>query len=275
MNKLIYGTGVYPMIVALGGESNFLPAQADQIAEHARRGFESWEPFMNDPKDFTAVGEAIRKHGLRLDSFYANARLHEGDIDAALDTLERQARKAREFGATLLTTNPEPIRWGGTENKTDAQLRLQASALQRLGERLAPLGMRVAYHFHDPEFRCGAREVHHMLRHTDPKLMGICFDTHWAFRGAGDSQEALFDLLEMYGDRIVSFHLRQSQGGAWTEVFGEGDIDHRRWAAWVKKTGWSGPLLLEQSWENTTVRTGKDILTAQAEGLAYLKSLFT
>ena len=48
--------------------------------------------------------------------------------------------------------------------------------------------------------------------------MKLCLDTHWIYRGAGNSNVALFDILKLYGDRVVSLHLRQSVGGVWSET---------------------------------------------------------
>jgi inosose dehydratase len=272
MSTITIGTGIYPLLVALGG-GEALDARLDEmLAAHAAAGLRAWEPFALDAGPAAKLGGALKRHGMVLPSYYANARLHDEGWRASVDEVLRQAEGMRALGAHLVVSNPEPIRWGGPENKSDAELKRQADALNVLGRRLAPLGIKVAYHFHDPEFRCGAREVHHMMMRTDPAVVGLCFDTHWAYRGCGDSQEAMFDLLERYADRVVSYHLRQSSGGVWTEAFGAGDIDYTRWAAFVKARGWSGPVHLEQAWETGTPRTG-DILAAQAQSAAYLRSL--
>ena len=70
-------------------------------------------------------------------------------------------------------------------------------------------------------------EFHHMLAGTDPDKVKFCFDAHWIFRGCGNSEVAVFDVAELYADRIVEMHLRQSTGGTSNEVFRlEGDIDY-------------------------------------------------
>jgi inosose dehydratase len=59
----------------------------------------------------------------------------------------------------------------------------------------------------------------------------------------------------MYGDRIVSFHLRQSQNGIWTETFPpEGDIDYNKFAEEVKKMGIKAHLVIEQCLEEKTIQ---------------------
>lgn len=58
--------------------------------------------------------------------------------------------------------------------------------------------------------------------------MSLCLDVHWAYRGSGNSQVALFAIIKLYGHRIAELHIRQSRGGIWSETFGEGDIDYTR-----------------------------------------------
>jgi inosose dehydratase len=152
--------------------------------------------------------------------------------------------------------NPEPIDWREPLDKDDAQLRTQAKAVQALGERLRGVGVRLAYHTHSPEMRQAAREFHHTLRATDPAAVGLCLDAHWIYRGAGNSRVALEDVVGMYADRIASLHLRQSQGGVWSESFtAEGDIDYPAIVATLRAAGFDGPVVLEQAREQGTPQT--------------------
>lgn len=174
----------------------------------------------------------------------------------------------------IVVTNPSPIRWGGPENKSDAQLRAQAVALDRLGRELRAMGLTLAYHNHDIELRLGARELHHMLTATDPAYVKFCLDAHWVFRGCGDSQVALFDVLEHYGERVVELHLRQSKGGVWTEEFtAAGDIDYARLADWLRRRKMRPQLTLEQAVEAKTPTT-IDAVTAHRRGAGVVRTLF-
>jgi inosose dehydratase len=118
------------------------------------------------------------------------------------------AERAKAAGAQIVVTNPNPIRWGGSEDKSDAQLRTQAAALDRLGQQLAQRGMTLAYHNHDAELRNAAREFHHMLVGTGPRFVTLCLDAHWIYRGAGNSSVALFDVVKRYGPRVRELHLQ-------------------------------------------------------------------
>lgn len=244
------------------------------LAEVAQSGADGFEPILTSPDEVSGMAAHLRTHGLAFRSFYVNSTLHDPrQSDAAIALALEIGRRARECGAEIAVTNPSPIRWGGTEDKNDAQLRHQAKALDTLGVELRGIGIRLAYHTHDSEMRAGAREFHHMLVNTDPENVGFCFDTHWVFRGCGDSEAAVFDILALYHDRIVEIHLRQSRGGTWTEAFGPGDVDHVRLAAELARHGLRPHLVLEQAIEKETEST-MSAVGAHRAGLEFARSTF-
>ena len=187
------------------------------------------------------------------------------DMHGGTFTLKSKLR----IGTEVIVTNPNPI----NGDKTDDQLKTQAEALNVLGGQLASEGIQLAYHTHTPEMKNAAREFHHMMLGTDPGHMGLCLDAHWVFRGAGNSQVALYDIVKLYAFRIRELHLRQSKDGVWTEVLGDGDIDYRPLAALLKEMNFAGPLILEQCVEKGTPRTlsGAD---RQKQSRRYLKDIF-
>ena len=134
------------------------------------------------------------------------------------------------------------------------------------------MGLILAYHNHDIELRNAAREFHHMMVGTDPANVTLCLDAHWVYRGAGNSQVALFDVLELYGPRVSELHLRQSQNDIWTEAFGPGDIDYERLAGHLLKIGIKPLLVLEQAVENGSPNTMKAV-EAFRSGTGALASL--
>lgn len=247
----------------------------DSLAAIASSGIVGYEPAIGSPAEFDGLAERLRRHGLEMRSLYVNSALHDAtQAEKSIADVLAIARRAVEIGTKIIVTNPSPIRWGGPENKTDAQLIQQARALDRLGAELRQLGLTLAYHNHDIELRVGAREYHHMLTATDPQNVKFCLDAHWVYRGCGDSQVALFDTLEHYGTRIVELHLRQSRGGKWTEVFtGEGDIDYGRLAGWLRSRGAKPHLVLEQAVENGSPNT-LDAVAAHRESLAAARRVF-
>ena len=185
-----------------------------------------------------------------MPSLYVNSTLHRADeAQKSIEAVLTIADAARPAGTTQFVTNPSPIKWGSEDDKSDAELIEQAKNLDRLGAELRQRGITLAYHTHAPEHRQAAREFHHMLLATDPKNVSLCLDAHWVYRGSGNSQVALFDVVKLYGKRIVEVHIRQSKKGIWEETFGEGDIDYRRLAADLKVLNLRPLLVMEQCLE--------------------------
>ena len=221
------------------------------LAEVARSGVKGFEPIAGSAEDVRRLGPLLDKHTLEMRSLYVNSRLHESaGVDEAIRGVLAIAKEAKALGTKIIVTNPVPTRWGGLEDKSDAQLKVQSTALNELGIEVRKLGLTFAYHNHDAELRQGAREFHHMLTATDPENVKLCLDSHWIFRGCGDSQVALFDAVAHYHTRIVELHLRQSTGGIWTEAFSmEGDIDSPRLFEQLETWKLKPHLVLEQAVE--------------------------
>jgi len=226
---------------------------AYSMSQVIKSGFESFEPSFDSVEGVEKMKPLLRKHNLTTRSLYVNSVLHDPDkTEDSISQVLAIAAAAKPLGINILVTNPSPIRWGGPEDKTDEQLKVQAAAMDKLGSKLKNMGITLAYHTHDAEMRNSAREFHHMLLGTDPQNVSLCLDAHWIFRGSGDSQVALFDIVKLYIDRVVELHLRQSEQGIWTEAFVEGDIDYRRLASMLKEKNINPHIVLEQAVEEGT-----------------------
>lgn len=231
-----------------------LPASLREVADSGMQGY---EPLLESPAAVEQLAPVLQANQLAMRSLYVNSTLHEaGQVADSSQRVLEIAQKAQVLlGTRIIVTNPSPIRWGGPENKSDEQLRVQAAALDRLGADLAALGLTLAYHNHDIELRQAAREFHHMLAGTDPQHVTFCLDAHWVFRGAGNSCVALADAVTLYGKRVTELHLRQSKDGIWTEVFADGDIDYRELAKRLLDLGVKPHLVLEQAVEQGSPQT--------------------
>ena len=265
----------YPWTTFYGRESRDFNADLDSgLREVAASGMDGYEPLVGAPKEIDRLGPLLKKHGLEMRSLYVNSTLHEADrADKSIEEVLAIAGKAKGVGTRIIVTNPSPIRWGGPEDKDDAQLETQAAALERLGARLKAMGLTLAYHNHDSELRQAAREFHHMMLGTDPKHVTLCLDAHWIYRGSGNSSIALFDILKLYGSRVTELHLRQSVNNEWSEAFGEGDIDYPRLAVFLQRIGVSPHFVLEQAVEQSTPKT-MSAVEAHREGGQYARRLF-
>ncbi|MCX6217757.1 sugar phosphate isomerase/epimerase [Spirosoma sp.] len=244
------------------------------LAEFAQSGITAYEPAVNSATDVTKLLPFLTKHKLAMHSLYVNSTLHEAhEAQKSIDSVLEIADAARPAGTSIFVTNPSPIKWGTNDDKTDANLIEQARNLDRLGAELRKRGITLAYHTHAPEHRQAAREFHHMLLATDPKNVSLCLDAHWVYRGSGDSQVALFDVVKLYGKRVVEVHIRQSKNGIWQETFGEGDINYKRLATELKANNIRPNLVLEQCLEKESPDT-MNVVDAHKQDLAKVKTLF-
>ncbi|HNQ87640.1 MAG TPA: sugar phosphate isomerase/epimerase [Verrucomicrobiota bacterium] len=243
------------------------------LADLVASGLDGYEPGVGSPADLDRLAPLLQRHRLGLRSLYVNSTLHtEADATQSIDQILAIAAKAKPLGTRIIVTNPNPLRWGGPENKDDAQLRTQAAALGRLGRQLAAQGQTLAYHNHDIELRQAAREFHHMMGGTDPDHVGLCLDAHWIWRGSGNSSVALFDIVRLYASRIRSLHLRQSEKGVWSETFGPGDIDYPALVELLRQRRVQPHLVLEIAVENGTPKT-LDPVEAHRRSVEYAREI--
>ena len=256
-SKLHLACNQYPWTVFYARDNrNFNQELDNGLSEIATSQFDGYEPLANDPEELDRLGPLLKKHDLEMRSLYVNSVLHERDkAKASIDSVLAIAHKAKELGTKIIVTNPSPIRWGGADNKDDAQLRVQSSAIEKLGRELKAIGLTLAYHNHDIELRNAAREFHHMMTGTDPEFVTLCLDAHWIYRGAGNSAVALFDVLKLYGPRITELHLRQSKDNIWTETMCDGDIDYHEVAKHLLRIGVRPHLVMEQAVETGSPKT--------------------
>ena len=108
---------------------------------------------------------------------------------------------------------------------------------------------------------------------TDPAYVTLCLDAHWVYRGAGNSQVALFDVVKLYGSRITELHLRQSKDGVWAETMCDGDIDYPALAKRLLEIGVRPHIVLEQAVEKGTPKTMTP-LEAFSKSSQYTRDVF-
>ncbi len=236
-------------------------------------GLNAWEDSTDSEEYAEQLGLLLRKHDLKLPSIYANSTLHTDEWEESISSVLQQAKWAKALGASIVVSNPNPISWSDPVDKTDEQLRTQAHALNVLTKELDSLGMTMAYHTHAPEMRQGAREFHHMLLATRESGMKFCLDFQWLHRGTGNSQVALEDLIELYGDRVVTTHIRQTNNGIWSESLNDGDIDYGRLVSKLNVLGYEGPLIIENAREEGTT-IAPSMLAAYSDSKMWVDSTF-
>lgn len=231
--KVMIGSGMY-------GWGQYYRRDKKNIADHMDEalaairdcGYEFAEGFVDVkvPDNNGKFADQMKAKGLKPVCIYTGAALHEqGKAEETVDQLLKAAKVCAQAGFTVIDCNPQPI----GRDKTDDELKTQSAALTRLGKELKALGLRLAIHNHMPEMKNEARELHHNFRTTDPKLVGFCIDVDWVHRGGMDPLKA----LELYGDRVLLWHLRQDRDGVWWEDLDTGDIDYSAIAKHAKTRG--------------------------------------
>jgi inosose dehydratase len=245
------------------------------LDEFAKTNIPGFEPSISDAAHLKAMIPYLKKYQLQIPSIYVGSQMHEEDLAKnSTDQILEIAKLAKPLGTKIIVTNPNPIQWGGGPLKDDTKLLCQSSHLDKLGKSLKEMGITLAYHTHDVELQAGAREFHHVLQNTSPENLALCMDVHWIYRGSGNSQLAVFDILKMYGDRIVSLHLRQSRNGIWTDTFQiNGDIDYTRFAREINKMGIHPHLVIEQCLEEKSVQN-HDVVNAHKISYSNILKLF-
>ena len=224
----------------------------EAFAATARAGFtevQGWLSWFATPERAEATGAALAANRLRMAAAYADGPLHDGRAGATVDRIVERSGRARAHGVLTVVMNPD-VRADGAE-KTDEELAIQARHLDLLGTRLHSSGIALAVHAHDKEMRSGAREWHHILRQTDPAVVGICLDLNWILRGGQDP----VSLLQASRARIVDLHLRNSRDGVWLQELGPGDLNYTRVARILRDESYAGTLTVELAYEGRTTRT--------------------
>ncbi len=231
------------------------------IREFKKSGIPAYEPSIDNPEHARKIIKVLKEHKIQMPSIYVNSVLHlQTEGEKAIENIVSIAKVIKTYGTKIIVTNPTPIAWGQPTQKTDEQLILQAKMLDKLGSLLKKEGITLAYHTHDMELKGGAREFHHMMQNTSPANMAFCMDIHWIYRGSDNSSLPVFDVLKMYGNRIVELHIRQSKGGIWSETFSAaGDIDYTSFVRELARKGIKPHIVIEQCVENTSPNTMKAV----------------
>ncbi|HEY6169151.1 MAG TPA: sugar phosphate isomerase/epimerase [Verrucomicrobiae bacterium] len=221
---------------------------------------------LDRPEDSVHFAELAKAKGLGVTCFYTGPALHEPQAAyQAITQILSAARAVKPFGTQVINCNPKPI---GRE-KTDEELQAQARALTQLGKGLNELGLKLGVHNHTPEMKNGAREFHHNFLATPPEHVGFCFDVHWVYRGGVPPLEAMID----YGERVVSWHLRQSREGIWWEDLAFGDIDYGMVAVYARANRLAEIYTVELALESGTKIT-RSVVENHRRSREYVRRVF-
>ena len=124
-------TNTYPWLTFARRARKVIQLHTDELlADIAGAGITGYEPIVTNLAEFSGLEERLQKHELEMRSLYVNSTLHDPkQAKESVGGVLAIAKAARGLGVRIIVTNPSPIRWGGPEDKDDAQLRLQANLL--------------------------------------------------------------------------------------------------------------------------------------------------
>ncbi len=260
----LYGWGQY-----YSRDGKRLEDHLDEVFASLRdAGFDYAEGNLDvaDPDGNGRFAERLRARGLRPVSLYTGGAFHEAArADETVGRITAAARVAAGAGFGVIVCNPDPI----GRAKTDAELLVQARALSDLGDALSALGLRLGLHHHTPELADGAREFHSNFDRTRAGRVDFCIDTHWMYRGGVPPMDA----LGRYGDRVVSWHLRQSREKVWWEDLDAGDIDYTAIARLARERSMAPRYTVELALEAGT-RITRTVVENHARSREFVRRVF-
>jgi inosose dehydratase len=231
-------------------------------------GYDYLESFMtvDHPEENAHFAEQLKAKGLQPVSLYVGARLHEADkAKEVIGKILAASKVCQEAGFRAISCNADPI---GRE-KTDDELKVQAASLTELGEGLNALGLKLGVHHHLPEMAHQAREFHYDFRHTKPDVVGWCYDVHWVWKGG----VMPLDALKQYGERVVTWHIRQSRNGVWWEDLDTGDIDYSAVARYAKEHNLARRFSVELALEEGTKIT-RSVIENHRRSREFIRRVF-
>lgn len=264
--KTLFGSNVYGWTQYYSRDKK--PFNVDEvIAALADCGYDYLENFMDGNPDGNAkFAEKLRAKGMRPVSLYTGAALHEAaKAKDNVAKLLKTCKACKEAGFEVISCNPNPI----GRAKTDEELKTQAEALVEFGKGLNELDLKLGIHHHLPEMQNGAKEFHYVFRNTPPDVVGFCYDVHWVFKGGIQPMEA----LQLYGDRVVTWHLRQSREGVWWEDVDTGEVDYEAVAKYARDHKLPRRFTVELALEGKTKIT-RSAVENHRRSLEYVKKVF-
>ena len=258
------------------GEQVEFSRMLDELVETGYTGTElgDWGYMPTDP---TLLQHELKKRDLVMLGAFVQVALkhpkaHPAGVERAVTTARLLAKVA---------TDPQPFLILADDNATDPQRTLKAGRITpdlglnptewktfaagatRVAEAVSSeTGLRTVFHHHCAGYVETPDEIARFLELTDPKLIGLVFDTgHYAF-GAGNC--AVVEGLQRFKDRVWYIHLKdchpaiadrsRSEGWDYFEALrrgvfcelGTGCVDFPAVLRWLKDIGYAGFTLVEQ-----------------------------
>lgn len=190
---------------------------AEMLATIKQTGYDGFEIGVQrvDLTNATGFRQMVADAGLETAAIHTHFLLDEpGWTAGALDYVRRSAEFTATVGAPYMPMS------GRRMEKTDAQLDLMAKLLNQFGAIASEHGLRFCYHHHDWELVDDWRELRFLMSNTDPAHVGILSDIGWIVKAG----QRISDVIDVYGDRIVYFHVKDAPANGWFTELGKGIV---------------------------------------------------
>lgn len=258
------------------GEQIGYSRMLDELAEAGYTGTElgDWGYMPTEPA--TLKGELDRRGLVMLGAFVPVAlkkeREHGAGIAAALKTARLLAAVASTPKPFLVLaddngSDPERTRMAGRITAGMGLSAAEWATFARGANRVAQVvldetGLQTVFHHHCAGYVETPDEIARFLELTDPKLVGLVFDTGHFTYGAGHAR--VVEALDRFGDRVWYMHFKdcdarvaaQARAGQWDYftalrhgVFcelGKGSVDFPAVLRWLAARHYKGYTLVEQ-----------------------------
>jgi inosose dehydratase len=211
------------------GEQIPFDRMLDELAESGYTGTElgDWG-YM--PTAAEALGEELERRGLDLLGAFVPVALkhpeaHEAGIANAVKTAKLLAAVAGRPAPYLVLaddngTEPERTRLAGRicaqdgakDSLTPAEWKVFAGGADRLARAVfEETGLRTVFHHHCAGYVETPREIETLLELTDPRWLGLVFDSGHYCYGAGGEEFDMNAALDRFADRVWYIHLKDCQ----------------------------------------------------------------
>jgi sugar phosphate isomerase/epimerase len=213
-----------------------------EISNTGYAGFETG--FLNLRSQAHSLPEARRQiEATGLKFIGVHIFLPEYDVQTNIAPRELYESVA-QAGAAL---GGERLIFSGAPAVTPEEIQRKGDALNRAAAYARPLGLKVAYHNHWPEYKYNGREIEALYAETDPTLVWFLLDAGHAYRTGID----LTAFLRTHQQRITGIHFRDYKDRRQVPL-GEGAFPLKQVAEVLKETGWSGWAMNEEEREDGT-----------------------
>lgn len=258
------------------GEQIGYSRMLDELVETEYTGTElgDWGYMPTDPEALRA--ELTRRGLVMLGAFVPvalkNPSAHDAGVACAVKTARLLAAVPSALKPYLVLadnngTDPERTRMAGRippgAGLSAAEWDVFAAGTNRLARAVFDeTGLRTVFHHHCAGYVESPREIANFLELTDPKTVGLVFDTGHFVYGAG--HDRVVEALENFGDRVWYIHFKdcdpkvaaRSRAEGWDYftalrhgVFcelGKGSVDFPAVLRWLAGRKYDGYVLVEQ-----------------------------